>query len=87
MNAHEEVEKLFDEVVKHLGLAMWVGPGVLKKALSSAGLGPQEPAREEHYHRALPELKERMAVYLHPGELQQRVAAIEALLSRAPLRA
>jgi hypothetical protein len=71
---------LFEEVVRRSGLASWVGPGLLRRALQAVGVDEVMSARSEHYRRALPQLEARMAVYLKPDELALRVAAIRRLL-------
>jgi len=71
---------LFEEVVRRSGLASWVGPGLLRRALQAVGLDEPTSARPEHYRRALPQLEARMAVYLKPDELAQRITSIRRLL-------
>jgi hypothetical protein len=71
---------LFEEVVRRSGLASWVGPGLLRRALQAVGVDEALSARSEHYRRALPQLEARMAVYLKPDELAQRMASIRRLL-------
>lgn len=71
---------LFEEVVRHSGLASWMGPGLLRRALQAVGVDEVGAARSEHYRRALPQLEARMAVYLTPDELAHRVASIRRLL-------
>jgi transcriptional regulator GlxA family with amidase domain len=71
---------LFEEVVRRSGLASWVGPGLLRRALQAVGVDEVGAARTEHFKRALPQLEARMAVYLKPEELAQRVASIRRLL-------
>jgi hypothetical protein len=71
---------LFDQVVAASGLAAMLGPGIVVRALASAGVSEPERARPEDYRRALPELRARMAIYLPAGELEQRLKAIESLL-------
>jgi len=71
---------LFEEVVRRSGLASWVGPGLLRRALQAVGVEEPNGARSEHYRRALPQLEARMAVYLKPDELAQRITSIRRLL-------
>ncbi len=71
---------LFEEVVRRSGLASWVGPGLLRRALQAVGVEEVGAARPEHFKRALPQMEARMAVYLKPDELVQRVASIRRLL-------
>lgn len=71
---------LFEEVVRRSGLASWVGPGLLRRALQAVGVEEAGAARSEHFKRALPQLEARMAVYLKPEDLAQRVASIRKLL-------
>lgn len=77
-SAHAE-STLFEEVVRRSGLASWVGPGLLRRALQAVGVDEPMAARPEHYRRALPQLEARMAVYLKQDELVHRVAAIRRL--------
>ena len=72
--------ELFEGVVQRSGLASWVGPGLLRRALHAVGVEHPEQARSEHFKRALPQLEARMAVYLKPEELALRVASIRRLL-------
>jgi len=72
--------ELFEEVVRRSGLAAWMGPGVLRRALQMVGVDAPQVARCEHFQRALPQLEARMAVYLQPAELAERVASIRVLL-------
>jgi len=71
--------KLFDEIVSRTGLAPIIGPGTVQRALHAAGVSP-ELAQTQDYLRALPELRVRMAIYLEPTMLEQRVRQIEAHL-------
>jgi hypothetical protein len=73
---------LFEEVVRRSGLASWVGPGLLRRALQAVGVDAVAGARLEHFRRALPQLEARMAVYLKPDELVVRLAAIRRLLDQ-----
>jgi hypothetical protein len=57
-----------------------VGPGLLRRALQAVGVDEVGTARSEHFRRALPQLEARMAVYLKPAELEERVASIRRLL-------
>jgi len=72
--------ELFEGVVQRSGLASWVGPGLLRRALHAVGVEHPEQARSEHFKRALPQLEARMAVYLKPQELAYRLAAIRLYL-------
>lgn len=78
-SVHSE-STLFEEVVRRSGLATWVGPGLLRRALQAVGVEDPLAARSEHYRRALPQLEARMAVYLKPEELALRVGAIRRLV-------
>ena len=71
---------LFDRVVESTGLAAFIGPGTVERALVATGVATPHEARPEDYRRALPQIRARMAVYLKPGEVEERVRAIEALL-------
>jgi len=79
-SAHGGESTLFEEVVRRSGLASWVGPGLLRRALQAVGVDDPVVARSEHFRRALPQLEARMAVYLKPEELTQRVASIRRLV-------
>ena len=71
--------KLFEEVVGRTGLASFIGPGAVERALSSVG-SSSASARVDDYRRALPQLRSRMAIYLKPEEVERRVNEIESLL-------
>jgi hypothetical protein len=71
---------LFEGVVQRSGLASWVGPGLLRRALQAVGVEHVAAARSEHFRRALPQMEARMAVYLKPAELAHRLAAIRLFL-------
>ena len=73
-------QRLFEEIIAHCGLASWIGPGTVLRALTSVGVQSAEQATAADYARALPQLKARMAMYLTPTELEQHVRQIEALL-------
>ena len=70
---------LFEAVVACTGLASFIGPGAVERALESVGAGP-DVATVEDYRKALPQLKTRMAVYLKEGELQAHLTALERLI-------
>jgi hypothetical protein len=72
--------RLFDEVVGSSGLAAWIGPGTVQRALHSVGAVSPDTAGVDHYRRALPQLKARMAIYLSSSELDQRMRAIEQIV-------
>lgn len=74
---------LFDGVCARSGLAAMIGPGTVQRALSSVGVASPELARPDDYRRALPQMRQRMAFYLPPEELEQRTLDIEALLAAA----
>jgi hypothetical protein len=71
--------KLFDAVVDRTGLASFIGPGAVERALANVGASP-DVATVGDYRRALPQLHRRMAIYLKAPELDQRLRAIEDLL-------
>ncbi len=75
-----EGKKLFEDVVGRCGLASWIGPGTVQRALQSVGVSSPEAALPHHYRRALPQLKARMAIYLQPDDLERNLREIEALL-------
>ena len=72
--------ELFEEVVARSGLAAWVGPGTVRRALGSVGVASPDDAGPHDYLRALPELEARMGTYLRAPDLKQRMDRIEALL-------
>jgi hypothetical protein len=72
---------LFEAIVATSGLAATIGPGTVQRALGSVGVLFPDRARPEDYRRALPQLRARMAIYLPPSELDQRLTQIEALLT------
>jgi hypothetical protein len=47
------------------------------------GVASLDAARPDDYRRALPHLRQRMAFYLPPDELERRTRDIEALLAIA----
>jgi hypothetical protein len=71
---------LFEEVVTCSGLASFIGPGTVQRALQSVGVTSPSLAKLEDYRRALPALQERMALYLPASQLKACVRAIETLL-------
>ena len=75
---------LFDAVASCSGLASWIGPGTVQRALSSVGISSFSDAVAADYRRAMPQLRARMAMYLPPAELDHRCRQIEALLSEVP---
>jgi hypothetical protein len=72
--------KLFEDVVSRTGLAAWIGPGAVQRALSSVGVFSKDLAGPDQYRRALPQLRARMAIYLQPEDLNRHIQEIEALL-------
>ena len=72
---------LFDAVASCSGLASWIGPGTVQRALSSVGVSSFSNAVAADYQRAMPQLRARMAMYLPPAELELRCRQLEALLS------
>jgi|HubBroStandDraft_6_1064221.scaffolds.fasta_scaffold201261_1 hypothetical protein len=75
-------QELFEEVVARSGLAAWVGPGTVRRALVSVGVSSPDVASPNDYLRALPELQARMATYLGASDLKQRMDRIETLLRK-----
>ena len=71
--------KLFEQVVDRTGLASFIGPGAVERALANVGASPEE-ATFGDFRRALPQLHKRMSIYLKPPELDERLRAIEQLL-------
>ncbi|HXU68902.1 MAG TPA: hypothetical protein VN947_06210 [Polyangia bacterium] len=69
---------LFEAVVERTGLASFIGPGAVERALESVGAAP-DAATVDDYRRALPQLRTRMAVYLKASELQEKLSALDAL--------
>jgi hypothetical protein len=72
----------FDEVVEATGLASFIGPGIVERALQSVGVAATGAARSNDYVRAMPQIRARMAMYLKPAELEERVRAIETVLKK-----
>jgi hypothetical protein len=72
---------LFEQVVERTGLASFIGPGAVERALGTVGATPDAATRAD-YRRALPQLQDRMAVYLKKEELFRHVRALEELLAR-----
>ena len=69
---------LFDEVVEASGLAEVIAPFAISRLLVRAGVSPRELTRED-LTRALPELEQGLAVYLHGEELVRAVDALRRL--------
>ncbi|MFO0587982.1 MAG: hypothetical protein U0441_10605 [Polyangiaceae bacterium] len=76
MRATSGIE-LFEQVVALTGLASWVGPGLVQRALTSQAGVAKEAANVEHYRRALPQIRARMAAYVAIDEVDRRVKSIE----------
>jgi hypothetical protein len=74
--------ELFEEVVARSGLAAWVGPGTVRRALGAVGVTSPDDASPGDYLRALPELKARMATYLGERDLKYHLDRIETLLRK-----
>jgi hypothetical protein len=72
--------KLFEAVVERTGLASFIGPGAVVRALASVGALPDE-ATVDDYRRAMPQLRGRMSVYLNVSEVERHVRDIEELLA------
>jgi hypothetical protein len=72
---------LFEQVVERTGLASFIGPGTVERALGTVGATPDGATRAD-YRRALPQLHDRMAVYLKKDELVRHLRALEELLTR-----
>ena len=72
--------QLFEDVVARTGLAGWIGPGAVRRALSSVGVASPSDAVPDDYRRALPQLRARMALYLKSHEVEHNAREIEALL-------
>jgi len=75
-----DLRDLFEEVVVRTGLASFIGPGVVRRALNSVGIYRVEDATREDYIRALPALRARMATYLSSEQLETRLRDIGSLL-------
>ena len=71
---------LFEEIVARTGLATFIGPGVVQRALQSVGIYSFEVATVEDYRRALPALRARMATYLTEDQVEIRLREIMWLL-------
>jgi hypothetical protein len=72
---------LFEKVVERTGLASFIGPGTVERALLAAGVESVEAATADDYRRAMPQLRRRMAVYLPPDGLERQVRKLEELLA------
>jgi hypothetical protein len=72
---------LFERVVECTGLASFIGPGAVERALGTLGVTP-DLATLADYRRALPQLRGRMAIYLKPEELTRHVRELEDLIGR-----
>jgi hypothetical protein len=73
-------QELFEELVVRTGLASFIGPGVVRRALQSVGIFRIEDATREDYRRALPALRARMATYMSNEQLDARLRDIGSLL-------
>jgi hypothetical protein len=73
--------KLFDLVVARSGLATIIGPGTVQRALAAVGIASPDAAKPDDYRRALPQIKQRMAIYLSPEDVARHIHDIESLLS------
>jgi hypothetical protein len=71
--------KLFEQVVVRTGLASFIGPGAVERALGLVGATP-DLATVDDYRRALPQLRGRMAIYLRPAELDRHLRELEELI-------
>ena len=71
---------LFEEIVERSGLASFIGPGIIQRALNATGVSSPDRARLDDYRRALPQIRARMAVYLQPDQLEEHIQEIESLL-------
>ena len=56
-----------------------MGPNLVRQALRSIGV-ERAAATPGHFEQAFPELRKRMAVYLDPVDLEERLAEIQGLL-------
>ncbi len=72
---------LFERVVECTGLASFIGPGAVERALGTLGVTP-DAATVADYRRAMPQLRGRMAIYLKPEELTRHVRDLEELVGR-----
>jgi len=70
---------LFERIVERTGLSSFIGPGTVERALASVGASPDVATRDD-YRRALPQLRQRMALYLRGPDLDEHVRSIEELL-------
>jgi hypothetical protein len=75
-----EAEDLFEEIVARTGLASFIGPGVVKRALQSVGVHRIEQATRDDYRQALSGIRARMATYLSSEQLEARLRDIGSLL-------
>jgi hypothetical protein len=73
-------QSLFEDIVSRTGLATFIGPGVVRRALQSIGVPSVEMATKEDYRRALPALRARMATYLTNEQVDSRLQEIGMLL-------
>jgi hypothetical protein len=81
-SAPPPTDELFEEVVRLTGLAAFIGPSVVRRALAITSGVTIDQAMPEHYRQALPELRSRMSIYLKPEAAAERIREIETLLSR-----
>lgn len=79
--------RLFEDVVRCSGLASFIGPGTVQRALQSVGVASPSLAQVDDYRRALPVLRERMALYLPASQLEACVLQIDAVLKNESSRA
>ena len=75
-----EAGDLFDRVVAQTGLAAFIGPGLVRRALQSVGVSAVDAATPEDYRRALPAMRARMGTYLPSDEAEANVRAIAMML-------
>lgn len=72
-------KQLLAEVVACLGLSMLIGPGIVRRALQDAGYDPAT-ADADAYLNSLDRIGQRLKSYAPPGEVEQRIADMRALL-------
>lgn len=71
---------LFEQVVACTGLASFIGPGVVKRALQTVGVSCVEQANRMDYRRALPAIRARLSVYMTAEQVEARTREIGASL-------
>ena len=69
------------ELCRLSGLSSLLAPGVLRRALSDAGVNP-ELAGPRDFLKALPKLEARMRAYLTPSDVEQRLLQMRKLIER-----